>query len=132
MDALTLAGTDYTSLAIVTGVGAMVAYALTQVVKVTARAKVQESGGSSKRPWWWAMSLRALSIIFGIVGAELVAILVHVSMGEAAAAGALGGFFCTAIAGVIISQLEKRGIKVANRDTLTMQVEERDDETTLP
>lgn len=61
MDALTLAGTDYTNLAIVMGVAAVVAASLTQLVKITARAKVQESGGSSKRPWWWAMSLRTLS-----------------------------------------------------------------------
>ena len=128
MDAATIAGIDYTNLAIVTGIAAMVAYTLTQIVKVTARAKVQAEGGDQKRPWYWAMSLRTLSVIFGIVGAELATIIFSsVSMVEAAAAGALGGLFCTAIAGVIISQLEKRGIKVQNRDTLTMQVEERDD-----
>ncbi len=126
MDA-TIAGIDYTNLAIVTGISSMVAYTLTQMVKVTARAKVQADGGSQKRPWWWAMTLRSLSVIFGIVGAELATIIFStVSMGEAMAAGALGGLFCTAIAGVIISQLEKRGIKVQSRDTLTMQVEEDD------
>ena len=125
MDA-TFGGIDYSTLAVITGVASLVAYTLTQLVKVTARAKIQAEGGSPKRPWWWALSLRSLSVIFGIIGAELIAIWVDVSMVEAGAAGALGGLFCTAIAGVIISQLEKRGIKVDTRDTLTMQVEDDD------
>ena len=75
------------------------------------------------------MTLRTLSVIFGIIGAELMTVIFStVSMVEACAAGTLGGLFCTAIAGVIISQLEKRGIKVQNRDTLTMQVEEGDEQ----
>lgn len=137
MDPVTIGGTDYTSLCLIVGIAGMVAYALTQLLKVTARDYVQQSGTGSKakRPWWYAAALRLVSVIFGLSGGVVANLVVGspLEMLEALGAGSLGGLFCTGIAAMVISQLDKRGIKVP-QDTLSLlpaeaeQTKENEDE----
>jgi len=130
MDAITIGEVDYTTLAIIIAVSGSVAAAIVQMVKVAYRARIKEQGATFKRPWYWAWSLRVISVTVGIISGMLVSVMLGsydaMELLQAGIAGSLGGFFSTAIAKVVIDQLDKRGIKVSGQDTLEIQVGEDD------